>query len=58
MAGRGPDVPNAFTSARGMPRTGTQGHRHGATPGCGASWRPGAGGQIGVGWASSWPRAP
>lgn len=44
MAGRGPDAPNAFTAARGMPRTGTQGHRRGATPGCGASRRPGEGG--------------
>lgn len=58
MAGRGPDAPNALTAAPGMPRTGTQGHRRGATRGCGASRRPGTGGWTGVGWASSWPRAP
>lgn len=58
MAGRGPDAPNALATARGMPRTGTQAHRHGATPGCGASRRPGAGGQTRVGWASSWPSTP
>lgn len=49
MAGRGPDAPNAFTAARGMPRTGTQGYRRGATPDCGASRRPGAGGRTRVG---------
>lgn len=58
MAGRDPDAPNALATARGMPRTGTQAHRRGATPDCGASRQPGAGGQTRVGWVTSWPSTP
>lgn len=58
MAGRDPDASNALVTVRGMPRTKTQAHRRGATPGCGACRQPGAGRQTRVGWVSSWPSTP